>query len=120
MALQTTTQRAALAKLLKLAQECGLKGGELDGAVSEEKKREASLVNQQGAQAQMEYLLSVWGAGDDAIGRGCEAIRQVMLDYAPAGMLCKCTQCKTLEFSCESVKHGEGYLCKRCAEKHGK
>lgn len=117
MALQSVKGREAVQKMLKLAQDCKLRGDEFKDKVNEEKLREAQLINQQGLAAQFEYIISIWGAGDDAVAKGMDAIRERMLDYAPRGMLCQCTECRTTDFRCECVKHAEGYVCKKCHDK---
>jgi hypothetical protein len=106
-----------LEKLLRISKELGLKGYELEEKVTEFKLGEAKLINQQGLRAQMEYVFETFGSTPEGIDKAAEEVRNVLLDYAKAGQVIRCTQCRRDEFRTEATKHGEGWLCPRCLKK---
>lgn len=111
---QKVAIKDVLDKLQAIAKALGLKGYELEEKVNEFKMNEAKLINQQGLRAQMEYVFETFGPSPEGVEKAAEEIRNVLLDYAKAGQVVRCTQCRRDEFQSEATKHGEGWLCPRC------
>lgn len=106
-----------ITRLLSIASGLGLKGYELEEKVNEFKRNEAKMINQQGLKAQIDYVFETFGPTPEGIEKASEEIRNVLLDYAKAGQIVRCTTCKRDEFRSEATKHGEGWLCPRCLKK---
>lgn len=109
--------KGTVEKLLAIAKSLGLKGYELEEKVNEFKQNEAKMINQQGLKAQIDYIFETFGPTPEGQEKAAEEVRNVLMDYAKAGMLVRCTQCKRDEFRTEATKHGEGWLCPRCLRK---
>jgi hypothetical protein len=107
--------KETIARLMSIAAGLGLKGYELGDKVNEFKQNEAKMINQQGLKAQIDYIFESFGP--EGIEKASEEIRNVLLDYAKAGQIIRCTTCKRDEFRSEATKHGEGWLCPRCLKK---
>ena len=104
--------KETITRLMSIAAGLGLKGYELGDKVNEFKQNEAKMINQQGLKAQIDYIFESFGP--EGIEKASEEIRNVLLDYAKAGQIIRCTTCKRDEFRSEATKHGEGWLCPRC------
>ena len=109
--------KGTIERLLVIAKSLGLKGYELEEKVNEFKQNEAKMINQQGLKAQIDYVFETFGPTPEGQEKAAEEVRNVLMDYAKAGMLVRCTTCKRDEFRTEATKHGEGWLCPRCVKK---
>jgi len=109
--------KGTIERLMVIAKSLGLKGYELEEKVNEFKQNEAKMINQQGLKAQIDYVFETFGPTPEGQEKAAEEVRNVLMDYAKAGMLIRCTTCKRDEFRTEATKHGEGWLCPRCLKK---
>ena len=102
--------------LLRDVKDCGLGGSEFEERVEELKAAEARLINQEGAAAQLEYIITSYGLSPEAMDKARQDIKEVIMDFAPKGKLCRCTQCQADELRSRALKHGEGWLCEKCVK----
>lgn len=86
----------------------------LEKRVETLKAEEAKLINQAGAERQIEYILDTYGPA--MVQRAVEDVETEIKDNASKGMV-ECCVCREIEFQ-ERAKPraSQGHICERCSK----
>lgn len=113
---QRQTIRGVIQRLSPHVKDCGLDGSEFNDRVTELKELEAKDLIRQGLDTQLEYIISTYGFSPEMLKKAEQELKEIIMDHAPSGKLCRCSECKNDELRAFAVKHGETWLCQACAK----